>query len=51
MKNLKIYVERCGEMNLNIFKIERLKIGQERYSIWNESNPQYKVFKPATEPF
>ena len=32
-------------------KIERNKIREERYSICNQSNPQYKDFKPATKPF
>ena len=44
----------CREVwknEFNYLKIERHKNRQERYSIWNESNPQYKVFKPATEPF
>ena len=44
----------CREVwknEFNYLKIERHKNRQERYSIWNESNPQYKVFKPVTEPF
>ena len=44
----------CREVwknEFNYLKIERSKNRQVRYSIWNESNPQYKVFKPVTEPF
>ena len=44
----------CREVwknEFNYLKIGRFKNRQERYSIWNESNPQYKVFKPVTEPF
>ena len=48
--NLKIYVEKHGIKNISYLKINRLD-DNEKYAICNESDKEYKIFKPKTQPF
>ena len=46
--NLKIYVEKHGKKKYSYLKINRLD-EDEKYTICNESDKEYKIFKPKTQ--
>ena len=51
MMNSKQFAEKLGK-KYNYLLIKRLEDkNDKKYRICNESNPEYKIFNPQTDPF